>query len=153
MNSSKKNVDKELSDTSEAKIEAAKKFLSENGLLPHIYNLLGLVGASFLEDFKEIDDELLGEIEKCVRSEGFLGGEISKGDCLKYFGSSERSAFSSISSFAFTLLERRKLKRVAEGAGEACESLETALAQRKGGSETPAKPTQSLAKRGRASPR
>lgn len=151
MDSSKKSVDKELSETSEAKIEAAKKFLSENGLLPHIYNLLGLVGASFLEDFKEIDDELLGEIEKCVRSESFLGGEISKSDCLKYFGSSERSVFSSISSFAFTLLERRKLKRVAEGAGQAYEVLEAARVRKKAELETAAK--QSIGKRSRASTR
>lgn len=151
MNLSKKSIDKELSETSDTKIEAAKKFLSENGLLPHIYNLLGLVGACFVEDFKEIDDELLAEIENCVRSEGFLGGGISKTDCVKYFGTTERSVISSASSFAFTLLERRKLKRVAEGAGQASEGLERALARRKDELERTAK--QPAARKGRVSTR
>lgn len=128
MASDKHKTDKELSSIHEARVVAAKEFLNKRFLPPHIYNLLGLVGAVFLEDFSNIDDELLGEIEKCVRDKDFLGGDLTKSNSLKFFGCEKKDP----SSFAFTFLDCRKLKKAANEAHDACEEFEKSLEAKQG---------------------
>lgn len=110
MDKGSKKADQDLAKQTEKKVLDAKKFLHERGLAPNIYNLLGIVGATFLEDFAEINDDLLAEIEKEVRDPKFCGDGISKSERSKYFGHDSKEA----RLFAFTFLDRRKLKKVAE---------------------------------------
>lgn len=63
MEASTKKKDRALQKESEDKIEQARAFLSKRGIKPHLYNLLGLVGAYYVEDFIEIDDVLLEDIK------------------------------------------------------------------------------------------
>lgn len=114
MGEDSKKADRDLAKQTENKVVAAKKFLHDHGLSPHIYNLLGLAGAAFVKDFVEVDDDLLMEIEEQVRSPNFHGGDMSKGERKKYFGCELKAA----SLFSFTVLDRRKLKKVAESARE-----------------------------------
>lgn len=103
-----------------AKIDAAKSFLEKSSLQPHHYNLLGLVGAVYLDDFCRIDDELLDDIEKRVQDKGSVFN--TKVNSLKFFGGEQKDP----NSFAFTLLERRKLKKPANKAHDACKEYEKA---------------------------
>lgn len=121
METNSKKTDRELSRQTDDKIGSAKIFLHKHGLAPNVYNLLGLVGAVFLEDFEEIDEGLLADIEKHVRDPNFFGGEMSKSERNKYFANEQKDA----SNFAFTILDRRKLQRVADEARKYREDLAT----------------------------
>lgn len=104
-----KQADIERKRAAGNKIESAKNFLHERNLLPHVYNLLCLVGANFVRDFQDIDEPLLRDIENMVRDEHFLSGDTTKTERIKYFGCDVKN----LSSFSFTVLERRKLAQVA----------------------------------------
>lgn len=105
-----KKADEDLAKQTEKKIVEAKKFLHGHGLSPNIYYLLSTVGAVYLEDFGEIDDALIAEIENHVRSPSFQAGDLSKSERIKYFGCNLKEP----SSFAFTFLDKRKLKKISE---------------------------------------
>lgn len=130
MEASSKKTDRELLRQTEQKIDFAKKFLHQHGLTPNVYNLLGLVGAAFLEDFEEVDESLLADIEKLVRDPKFCGGQMSKAEQNKYFASDRKD----VSAFTFTFMDRRKLQRVAEDARKHREKLE---GESSGGKESP----------------
>lgn len=115
MDADSKKADREFARQTEKKVLAAKKFLHDHGLQPNIYYLLDVAGASFVKDFVEVDDALLKEIEEQVRNPNFNGGDMSKSERKKYFGCELKEA----SLFSFAVLDRRKLKKVAEDAREA----------------------------------
>lgn len=126
MDSCAKKTDRGLFKGTDEKIDHAKKFLYHHGLAPNIYNLLGLVGAAFVEDFVDVDEALQAEIENIVRNPNFQSGNLGKSERMKFFGDGQKEA----SMFSFTVLDRRKLQKVAEDARQYCEEVKKERAEK-----------------------
>lgn len=112
-------TDRELAKLTEEKVVAAKNFLHKFDLKLNVYYLLGLVGATFIGDFEEIDDGLLASIEEHVRAPSFVGevgseSEMPKTERIKFLGGNGDVKLAK--NFAFTDFDKRKLLRVAQAA-------------------------------------